>query len=272
MYWQRKQKIQTLRFIANAAALLLLVVFIAAHLYFYLSKALTIESIWWSEEQRAAQKWQGKDYLSAAKLLASTNATKTSLVDATKIDVTKVDATKLSSSDTGSLPALAFYAAEDFSRASKLFAQQHHFVGYFSLANSLAHQERYEDAIIAYRMALALDPESPAAMHNRQLAEILKTKPRQLRDKDQDSKGDFSADEISFDLDKQNSDKAVDDALASGDLGEGALRQLWLRQLNRKPVDFLQRKFAYQLQQKNLAQAVKKSADGIVDGSVEEAP
>lgn len=233
MYWSGIQKIQTLRLLSNAFILLLLLAFAVVHCYFYFSKSLDVESIWWSKEQRAAQKWQRNDYLSAARLLSL----------------------------SPSLSASAFYAAEDFPRASMLFARQHGFEGYFSLANSLAHQERYEDAIIAYRMALALKPDSQRANHNRELAEVLKEKPRQLRDKDQDSKSDFSADEISFDLDKQNGDKAVDDALASGDLGEGALRQLWLRQLNRKPVDFLQRKFAYQLQQKNLEESANESIE-----------
>lgn len=220
MYWQQRKKIDRLGLMFDVGLCVLLCMFLLVHLYRYFSPDNSVASIWWSKHQRAAQQWQQKEYLQAARLLSSSP-----------------------------LAAYAAYAGEDFSVASQGFSRQHSASGYFALANSLAHQENYDEAIIAYRMALALKPEWPEAKYNQQLAEVLKDKPRLQRDREQESKSDFSADDISFDLDKQNNDKAVDDALATGDLSENSLRKLWLRQLNRKPVDFLQRKFAYQWQQ-----------------------
>ncbi|MBB6520699.1 tetratricopeptide repeat protein [Pseudoteredinibacter isoporae] len=224
MYWKGRKSIARIRLLFDSSLGVLLLVFLLAHGFAYFSPEKNIADIWWSKEQQAAQNWQQKNYQAAARLL-----------------------------EGSSLAPYAAYASEDFTSAARGFAQQHHAAAYFALANSLAHQESYDEAIVAYRMALALQPDWPAAQFNRQLADVLKDKPRQQRDREQDTKSDFAADDVSFDLDKKNSDQAVDDALATGDLSEHSLRKLWLRQLNRKPVDFLQRKFAYQWQQQKNA-------------------
>ncbi|WP_299977451.1 tetratricopeptide repeat protein [uncultured Pseudoteredinibacter sp.] len=217
---QQIKRIKTLFDVSLTASLLLLIVL---HIVFALKPGVSPKQWWWTNEQRAAQHWQRAEYLQAAELLGGTRPA-----------------------------SIAYYAAEDFAKAEALLLKEYDELAYFALANSLAHQERYDEAIIAYRMALVLQPKWPEVEHNLQLVKVLQEKPRQRRDKDQDSKSDFAADDISFDLDKDSSDQQVDDALASGDLSETALRQLWLRQLNRKPVDFLQRKFAYQWHQQQL--------------------
>ncbi|GAA6150907.1 tetratricopeptide repeat protein [Pseudoteredinibacter isoporae] len=220
MYWEYRQTITRIRMCFNISISSLLVGFLVIHLYYYVSPGKSIASIWWAEDQQAAQYWKQGNYVKAAELLADSP-----------------------------LAAQAYYASEGFASAAKRFSREHHAEAYFALGNSLAHQESYDEAILAYRMALALQPKWPEAEYNRQLAEVLKDKPCQAGKKEQNTKSDFAADDISFDLDKQNSDQAVDDALAMGELSEHSLRKLWLRQLNRKPVDFLQRKFAYQWQQ-----------------------
>jgi len=223
MYKTKQQQIKRIKMLFDVSLMAFLLLLLVLHIVFALKPGVSPKQWWWTEEQRAAQHWQRAEYLQAAQLLGGTRPA-----------------------------AIAYYAAEDFSKAEALLLNEHDEQAYFALANSLAHQERYSDAIIAYRMALALQPLWPEAEHNLKLMEVLQEKPRQRRDKDQDSKSDFAADDISFDLDKDSSDQQVDDALASGDLSETALRQLWLRQLNRKPVDFLQRKFAYQWHQQQL--------------------
>lgn len=189
--------------------------------------------LWWSRAQQAEQAWQAGNYLAAAGLF-----------------------------EQAERQALAYYAAEDFQNAAAIFAEQHTGAAYFAWANAQAHSENYEGAIAAYQLAAAMAYDADKLNHNLALVKVLAKKPSQQRKQGESSHTDIGADEVRFDLEQRNSQHQVDDELAIGELGEKGEQQLWLRQLNRKPVDFLQRKFSYQLQMQTQAQNNKPGEGG----------
>lgn len=145
------------------------------------------------------------------------------------------------------LVALADYAAENFERAAQYYSRQHTAVAYYNLANSLAHQEYYGRASEVYKFALLVQPEWPEAQANLDLVTALQIKDTESQEEEGGSDGELGADDIDFDLKKQEQEQASQvDEMGDGELGKEQLQELWLRRLNTRPVDFLRRKFAYQ--------------------------
>lgn len=145
------------------------------------------------------------------------------------------------------LVALADYAAENFDRAAQYYKKQHTARAYYNLANSLAHQEHYGPASEAYKFALLVQPGWAEAKENLELVTALNIK-KSASQEEGGSDGELGADDIAFDLKKQEQQQATQvDEMGDGELGEEQLQELWLRRLNTRPVDFLRRKFAYQL-------------------------
>lgn len=160
--------------------------------------------------------------------------------------------------------AVSFYASERFKLAQKYYQSKNDALGYYNLASSLAHQQHYGRAIEAYHKALIMQPDWPQAQFNLELVQVLAEKPVTDSEKDGGSKGDLGADDISFDApDDKQVDNAVDDPVADGELGKDKIQQLWLRRLNTKPVEFLRRKFSYQVQLRARLQEQEKAS--VVD-------
>jgi len=194
-------------------------------------KSTRLMDLWWDRDQQGQWYFSQKNYSAAA-----------------------------SSFEDAQWQAISLYASERFKLAQKHYQSKNDALGYFNLASSLAHQQHYERAIVAYRKALIMRPGWNEAQFNLELVQVLAEKPVTDSEKDGGSKGDLGADDISFDApDDKQVDNAVDDPVADGELGKDKIQQLWLRRLNTKPVEFLRRKFSYQLQLRARVQEQEKA-------------
>ncbi|MGB5514942.1 MAG: tetratricopeptide repeat protein, partial [Thermoanaerobaculia bacterium] len=120
--------------------------------------------------------------------------------------------------------------------------------GWFNRGNALAHLERYEEAMEAYRKALELQPELARAQANIEYLEPFL--PLETEGGEMGTVGkDAAADEIVFDADKDRLDQEGIETVMEGDqqaLSDEQLTEIWLRQVDTSPTSFLRYKFAYQ--------------------------
>jgi Ca-activated chloride channel family protein len=142
----------------------------------------------------------------------------------------------------------AYYLGEDFSSALAQFAMVDTAEGWFNRGNALAHLERYEEAMDAYRQALELQPDFPRAEANLDYLEPFL--PLETEGGEMGTVGkDAAADEIVFDADKDRLDQEGIDTVMEGEeqaLSDQQLTEIWLRQVDTSPTSFLRYKFAYQ--------------------------
>ena len=142
----------------------------------------------------------------------------------------------------------AYYLSEDFASALAQFAMVDTAEGWFNRGNALAHLERYEEAMEAYRKALELQPELARAQANLEYLEPFL--PLETEGGEMGTVGkDAAADEIVFDADKDRLDQEGIETVMEGDqqaLSDEQLTEIWLRQVDTSPTSFLRYKFAYQ--------------------------
>jgi Ca-activated chloride channel family protein len=135
--------------------------------------------------------------------------------------------------------AYAYYRAEQFDTAQKLFAQRYDQRAFFNRGNSMAHLGRYEKARDFYRMALALEFKFPEALENLKLMEVLAKNVKYKPEYDGDGNTSFEADDVVLDLEKEERTHLSDNI-------NNARHELWLQSLDSTPADFLRLKFHYQ--------------------------
>ena len=142
----------------------------------------------------------------------------------------------------------AYYLSEDFASALAKFAMVDTAEGWFNRGNALAHLERYEEAMEAYRKALELQPELARAQANIEYLEPFL--PLETEGGEMGTVGkDAAADEIVFDAKKDRLDQEGIETVMEGDqqaLSDEQLTEIWLRQVDTSPTSFLRYKFAYQ--------------------------
>ena len=147
---------------------------------------------------------------------------------------------------------IAFYAAQDFEAAAGQFSQVDSAEGWFNRGNALAHLESYPDAVAAYGQALERRPEYPEAEANREYVTLfIPWRPDSGGGESGVVGKDGEADEIVFDADQQRLDEEGIDTEMEGEGGlltEAQMAEMWLRQVETSPADFLRWKFAYQQQ------------------------
>ncbi|MGI9290749.1 MAG: tetratricopeptide repeat protein [Gammaproteobacteria bacterium] len=151
---------------------------------------------------------------------------------------------------------LAYYAAEDFSSAAAMFATVDTPEGRFYLGNAYAQQDMLAEAVVSFDAALKLRSDFEAAQFNRDwVAGILEIENREYEDAG-GTGGKLGADEIVFDDKAQNAqgEMTQQEAIAEG-LSDQQLQEMWMRRVQTTPGDFLELKFAYQLQKQGGAVA-----------------
>ncbi len=142
----------------------------------------------------------------------------------------------------------ALYLDQRFEAALDQFAGVDTAEGWFDRGNALAHLERYEEAMDAYRRALELRPDYPEAEAN--LTYLEPFLPLEFEGGDMGTQGrEAGADEIVFDADKDKLDQEGKETVIEGDTGmlsDEQIADIWLRQVDTSPTSFLRYKFAYQ--------------------------
>jgi len=135
---------------------------------------------------------------------------------------------------------IALYRAEKYEEAIAPFALAG---AHFNRGNCHMQRKEYEEAIEAYKQALKQDPDDADAMFNLALAvRLLKQQNRE--DEEQGEGTEVGADEIKFDG-KQNKKDEGQDTVIQRTLDEKTA-ELWMRQVQTKPADFLRLKFMFQ--------------------------
>ena len=143
---------------------------------------------------------------------------------------------------------LAYYASEDFVSATTWFAQVDTAYGYFYLGNSMAHQDRLEEALAAYDEALALEPEFGEAQFNRDWVQGLYELSQKEYEDVGGTGGKLGADDFVFDDRAKNAEQTMTEAEASAQgLTDEQIESIWMRRVQTTPAQFLEIKFAYQL-------------------------
>ena len=143
----------------------------------------------------------------------------------------------------------ALFLAGDFENAAAVFGRSASAESGYNRGNALIMLGQYDAAIEAYQIALKKRPRWPEAEHNLQIAKLRK---QALAPPDDDfggTGGMLEADEIVFDesgrVNKSSSEQVID--AADQQLGEDAMRAMWLRKVETRPADFLAVRFNYQL-------------------------
>jgi Ca-activated chloride channel family protein len=141
--------------------------------------------------------------------------------------------------------AAALFRRGEFEQAAGLWAGSETAEGRFNHGNALLMQGRYEQAAQRYARALELRPGWIAAEENRAIA-LSRAKALE-KEGDDMTGGMLGADEIVFSSPPSTAGSS-DDETGQVDAGGGdqALREIWLRQVQTRPADFLRSKFAYQ--------------------------
>ena len=163
----------------------------------------------------------------------------------------------------------ALFLAGDFESAASVFGRSASAEAHYNRGNALVMQGQYDAAIDAYQSALEKRSKWTEAEQNLQIAKLRK---QALAPPDDDfggTGGMLEADEIVFDdsgrVNKSSSEQVID--AADQQLGEDAMRAMWLRKVETRPADFLAVRFNYQLARKENAWTESNTEDGPDDGN-----
>ena len=157
----------------------------------------------------------------------------------------------------------ALFMAGEFESAASVLGRSSSAQAHYNRGNALIMLGQYEPAIEAYQNALSKQPGWQEAEQNLQIAILRKEALAPPDDDYGGTGGQLEADEIVFDntgrVNKSSSEQVVD--AADQQLGEDAMRAMWLRKVETRPADFLAVRFNYQLARKENSQTENEVAD-----------
>lgn len=144
---------------------------------------------------------------------------------------------------------LAFVRAGDYENALNAFALSDSAEAWYNQGNALAHLGKYPEAVGAYHQALAKRHPWREAEENLAIAETLVPKPKE-KDKDegpQEIQPDLPPDRVKFDEKGKKGAKTQ-----AQHLDPKKMADIWMRNIQTTPADFLRRRFAIQAAQERL--------------------
>jgi Ca-activated chloride channel family protein len=144
----------------------------------------------------------------------------------------------------------ALYRAQRFDQALEQFARVDSAEAWFARGNALAHLERYEEAVAAYRRALEIRSEYREAAAN--IEYLQPFLPLEFEGGVMGTEGrDAAADDVVYDADADRLDQEGRDTeiQEGGLLSDEQLADMWLQQVNASPAAFLRAKFRAQVEQ-----------------------
>jgi len=158
----------------------------------------------------------------------------------------------------------ALFLADDFEKAASVFGRSTSAEAHYNRGNANVMLGHYDTAIDAYQSALSKRPDWAEAEQNLQIASLRKQALARPDDDHGGTGGMLEADEFVFDLkagENKSSGEQVIDA-TDQQLGEDAMRAMWLRKVETRPADFLKARFSYQLATRER----ESSADEVTPG------
>ena len=158
----------------------------------------------------------------------------------------------------------ALFLAGDFKSAVSVFGRSASADSHYNRGNAHVMLGEYDAAIEAYKSALLIRPDWLKAEQNLQIATLRKQAMAPPDDDYGGTGGMLEADEIVFDqsgrVNKSSSEQVID--AADQQLGEDAMRAMWLRKVENRPADFLAARFNYQLATRENGPDEAGEADG----------
>jgi len=143
----------------------------------------------------------------------------------------------------------ALFMAGEYESAASVLGRSGSAEANYNRGNALIMLGQYEMAIEAYQNALYKRPGWQQAEQNLQIAILRKQALAPPEDDYGGTGGQLEADEIVFDdtgrVNKSSSEQIID--AADQQMGEDAMRAMWLRKVETRPADFLAVRFNYQL-------------------------
>jgi Ca-activated chloride channel family protein len=142
--------------------------------------------------------------------------------------------------------AAAYFKAGDFEQAANFWSMGASAEDRFNAGNAVLMQGDYTRAVMLFEEALAIRPDWPPAMINREIAisrrDALKTKGGEM------TGGKLAADDYVFTppSDSSNSTPPEETESVAQALDDASAQEIWLRQVQTRPADFLRSKFAWQ--------------------------
>jgi Ca-activated chloride channel family protein len=153
---------------------------------------------------------------------------------------------------------MALYAAQDFAAAAQYFSQYRDAASLLARGNALAHQREYIPARAVYRELAERFPEHPAPAVNLPIVQRLIDANRELSESQAAEMGDLTSEQDegprSSEGDERQSMVPREQLSAAQLLEDPALTEMWLRQVQRNPSEFLATKFYMQLQDDSAAE------------------
>lgn len=141
--------------------------------------------------------------------------------------------------------AAALFRQGEFEQAAGIWSGSDTAEGAFNHGNAFLMQGLYELAAQRYERALELQPGWSEAQDNREIA-LSRAKAVAQEGGDMTG-GRIGADEIVFSSPPSKAEPGSDETEpVEAGAGDAALREIWLRQVQTRPADFLRSKFAYQ--------------------------
>lgn len=139
---------------------------------------------------------------------------------------------------------VALFKLGEFKQSAGVFAGNDTAESAFNHGNSLVMQGHYDLAAERYARSLELKPEWEDATINRETA--LARAAMLKREGGDMTGGMLGADEIVFSEGNSPASAGEEQVVVSQEMSDMEMRAVWLRQVQTKPADFLQAKFAYQ--------------------------
>lgn len=146
---------------------------------------------------------------------------------------------------------ISFYKSEKYEDAINQFAMTNNAESNFYLGNSYAQIKNYELAKNSYKEAIAQKNNFQEADYNLKLIEEIIRKIEEAKKKEDDERSPdthYSADEIVFDKDN---DKGKEGEIDKQKIKKEKMADIWMRNIQTSPAEFLQRKFYQQTESKN---------------------
>ncbi|MGK7913874.1 MAG: VWA domain-containing protein [Synechococcus sp.] len=152
--------------------------------------------------------------------------------------------------EDGMWKGVAHYATEDFEGAIAQFSRLNTPEAAFNLGNAYAHRGDYDNALASYERALDLRPNYPAATANRaRVEQVLADLEEEPPEEQQKPGSTLRPDDVVIDETGERTDHVQEPSVVDGPILTEQLAEVWLRNVQTTPADFLRQKFAFQLQQ-----------------------
>lgn len=150
---------------------------------------------------------------------------------------------------------MSLYASEEFDTAALLFSQYQDENGLLAQGNALAHARNYVQAVQVYKQLMEKYPENSAAKTNIAIVQARIDENQLMSESQRAEAGELSMEDESGPRSSEGDERKQFDLSPTQQLSseqllqDTALTEMWMRQVQKDPTQFLRVKFYMQLEQ-----------------------